>query len=311
MGVFRPILFLLWGISLGEIAALLTSVMWTFSAIFFTFAGRLIGATSLNRLRLAFALVFLSLTHWAMQGSLLPLSAAPERWLWLGLSGIVGLTLGDQALFQCYIYIGPRLGTLMLASVPVFSALLAWLLLGETLPLPQIAGILLAVSGIVMVILDRSGSSQIGSSRRSYLLGIVFGVLAAAGQTIGMVLTKRGLAGGFPPISGVLIRTAVAMLAAWLMGAFTRQTWQTVSALKTLGAAKYVLAGSLVGPFIGVWFSTIAIQQTQVGIAATLQSLNPIFLLPFSGFLFKEKITARAVLGTFMTIAGVVIIFLI
>lgn len=296
---------------MGELAALLTSVMWTFSAIFFTFAGRITGASILNRLRLAFALVFLVAAHLITQGTLLPVNASPERWLWLGLSGIIGLTLGDQALFQAYINIGPRLGTLIMSIVPVFSAIMAWLFLGETLRLAQIAGIVLAVSGIVLVILDRHNSPETAKNRRSYLLGIVFGFLAAAGQTAGLILTKRGLAGGFPALSAVLIRILIAAAAAWLAAVLSKQTWTTLKALKHPQAAGMILAGSLAGPFVGVWFSTIAVQLTQVGVSATLQSLNPIFLLPFSSWLFGEKITMRAALGTFITIAGVVTIFLL
>ena len=296
---------------MGEFAALLTSVMWTFSAIFFTFAGRMTGASILNRLRLAFALLFLSTAHLITQGALIPLNVSLDRWIWLGISGIIGLTLGDVALFQAYINIGPRMGTLIMSIVPVFSALVAWLFLGETLRLAQIFGIALTVGGIVLIILDRRNSTETAKDRRSYLLGIMFGFLAAAGQTGGMILTKKGLSGDIDPLSAVLIRTIVATAAAWLIAVFTRQIRPTINAMKQPKSATMVLAGSLVGPFIGVWFSTIAIKLTQVGIAATLQSLNPIFLLPFSSWLFGEKITIKTAIGTFVTIAGVVIIFLL
>jgi drug/metabolite transporter (DMT)-like permease len=285
--------------------------MWTFSAIFFTFAGRMTGASILNRLRLAFALLFLSTAHLITQGAFIPLNVSLDRWIWLGLSGIIGLTLGDVALFQSYIYIGPRMGTLIMSIVPVFSVLVAWLFLGETLRLAQIFGIGLTVGGIVLIILDRRSSTETAKDRKSYLLGIMFGVLAAAGQTGGMILTKKGLSGDIDPLSAVLIRTIVATAAAWLIAVFTRQIRPTIQAMKQPKSATMVLAGSLVGPFIGVWFSTIAIKLTQVGIAATLQSLNPIFLLPFSGWLFGEKITLKTAIGTFVTIAGVVIIFLL
>jgi drug/metabolite transporter (DMT)-like permease len=188
---------------------------------------------------------------------------------------------------------------------------MAWLFLGETLRLAQIAGIILAVSGIILVILDRRNSPETHKDRRSYLLGILFGFLAAAGQTGGLILTKKGLVGSFPPLSAVLIRTLIATIAAWLMAIPAKQVLPTLAVLKQPKATGMVVAGSLVGPFVGVWFSTIAIQLTQVGVAATLQSLNPIFLLPFSGWLFGEKITVRAALGTFITIAGVVTIFLL
>jgi drug/metabolite transporter (DMT)-like permease len=296
----------------GEFAALMTSVCWSFSAVIFTYAGRRIGAGALNRLRLLFALLFLIVSHFLARGTLIPLDASWDRWLWLGLSGIAGLTLGDLALFQAYLYIGPRIGALIMAIVPVFSAILAWLFLGELLSWTQITGILLAVAGIAVVVMDhRGGSTGIAHDRRQYTLGILFGFLAAIGQTTGLILTKHGLEGGYPAVSGVVIRVLVAALALWIAALFSRQVRPTLTSLNQRSTAGLVVAGSLIGPFAGVWLSTIAVQLSAVGVASTLTSLTPILLLPISGWLFHEKISIRAVLGTLLTIAGVVILFLL
>ncbi len=297
---------------MGEFAALFTSVCWSISAIIFTYVGQRVGAAVVNRLRLAFALIFLLASHLLVQGALLPLDAGWDRWMWLGLSGMAGLTLGDLALFQAYLMIGPRIGALIMSTVPVFSAILAWLFLGELLRWVQIAGILLAVAGIAVVVLDHGGSSAgIAHNRRQYLMGILFGFLAAVGQTTGLVLTKRGLEGGFPSLSGVLIRVLVATLVLWGAALFARQARPTLSTLGSPVIFGMILAGSLIGPFAGVWLSTIAVQLTAVGVASTLTSLSPILLLPISGWFFHEKITYRAVLGTLVTIGGVVILFLL
>jgi drug/metabolite transporter (DMT)-like permease len=296
----------------GEFAAVATSVFWTFSAVIFTLAGKRVGALVLNRVRLVMAVVFLGLSHLVLQGSIVPMNAGAERWFWLGLSGFVGLTLGDLALFQAYLTIGPRLGTLIMATVPVFSTLLAWLFLGETASLGKNAGIGLAVSGIALVVLQRQEhASQTASHKRSHSRGLLFGFLAAAGQTTGLILTKRGLVGGYSPLSGVLIRMIVAAAIMWLVTVAARQVRETFAALREPRILALIIAGSLVGPFAGIWLSAIAVQQATVGVASTLMSLNPIFILPFSGWLFKEKINARAILGTFITILGVALIFLL
>jgi drug/metabolite transporter (DMT)-like permease len=296
---------------LGEFAAILTSVFWTLSAIIFTFASRKVGSVVLNRLRLAFALVMLFIFHLLTQGKLIPLDAAPERWLWLGLSGIIGLTLGDLALFQSYKLVGPRIGTLIMSCVPVLSVILAWLTLHETLRLVQILGILLAVSGIAVVVLERGGNGSASHDTHNYRSGIFFGFLAAIGQTVGLILTKQGVQGGFSSISAVLIRLLVATVAIWIVTFATRQTRATIAVLRDRKTFGLILAGSIVGPFLGVWFSTIAVQLSAVGVASTLTSLNPIFLLPFAHWLFHEKITPRAIAATFITLAGVMILFLL
>ena len=74
----------------------------------FTLAGRQLGSAVVNRTRLIQAVLFLSLTHLILLGSVFPWHAEPQRWLWLGLSGIVGLVLGDAFMFQAFLWIGPR-----------------------------------------------------------------------------------------------------------------------------------------------------------------------------------------------------------
>lgn len=51
----------------------------------------------------------------------------------MGLSGIVGLIVGDTCLFQAYVLIGPRRSLLLMTSVPVIATILAWLWLDEAL----------------------------------------------------------------------------------------------------------------------------------------------------------------------------------
>lgn len=116
---------------MGELAAILTAISWSFTSIFFNNASRAIGSVRVNRLRLLVASIILITVHWIVLGSPIPISATPDQWFWLGISGIIGLALGDAFLFQAYVHIGARLTTLIMALDPVFSTLIAWLWLGR------------------------------------------------------------------------------------------------------------------------------------------------------------------------------------
>jgi drug/metabolite transporter (DMT)-like permease len=116
---------------------------WSATATFFTLAGRKVGSVVVNRTRLLLAILFLVIAHWLLLGAFLPLTAELERWSWLALSGVVGLVVADGFLFQSYVWIGPRLGSLLMSLSPVVSALLAWLILAENLTAGQMAGIAL------------------------------------------------------------------------------------------------------------------------------------------------------------------------
>jgi drug/metabolite transporter (DMT)-like permease len=295
----------------GEIAALGTSVCWTFTSIFFTIAGRRVGSLIVNRARLVLALIFLVITHLLVQGELLPLHAEPERWFWLGLSGVIGLTLGDLFLFQAFVWIGPRRAMLLMSLAPIIGAVTAWVFLGERLRLIEIAGVGLTVGGIAWVILEKGNGDGAQVDKRHYWLGIVLGIGAAMGQALGLVASKKGLAGDFAPLSANLMRMSVAMAAMWAYTLLRREARQTVSALAAdRQASLATLGGSLVGPFIGVWLSLIAVQLTPVGIASTLMALPPVFVLPLSRWVFKERTSVQAVFGTCVAIGGVAIIFL-
>lgn len=295
----------------GELAALATALCWSFSSIFFTFAGKRLGSVSLNRLRLALSLLFLALTHWLLFDTLLPWTAEPQRWFWLGLSGIIGLALGDTFLFQAYLWIGPRLTMLLKSLAPVLSAVLAWLWLDESLTLVQVAGIGLTLAGVSWVVLERGGSEPAAASARGdYLRGVLFGIGTAACQAAGLIAAKKGLGGDFPALSGHVIRMLVAAAAIWTVAAARGQIRATIQALTaSRRAAADLTAGTVLGPFIGVWFSMAAIQWTEVGIASTLMALVPIFMLPIGYFVFKERFGWQAVAGTVIAVTGTALLF--
>jgi drug/metabolite transporter (DMT)-like permease len=294
---------------LGEIAALATSICWTFTSIFFTLSGRRVGSVIVNQARLLLAVVFLSITHLLIVGVLLPGQPGLYRWFWLGLSGIVGLVLGDGFLFQAFVLIGPRRSMLLMALVPIISILMAWLFLGETLSPTQIVAIGLTVGGVAWVV-SEAETNGVQVDRRPYLLGILAGLAGALGQALGLVASKKGMAGDFSPLSATLMRMLAAAAVIWGFSLLRGRAGQTLRALTDRRASLAILGGAIAGPFLGVWLSLIAVSLTQVGIAATLMALTPIFLLLPSQWIFKDRISLQSVVGTVIAIVGVAIIFL-
>ncbi len=296
----------------GEIAGLLTSFCWSFTSIFFTLSGRLVGSPIVNRTRLLLALVMVTGAHWLSQGQPFPIDAGIERWGWMGLSGFIGFVLGDALLFQAFVMIGPRLSMLLLSLNPVIGVILAWVLLGETLGVWELAGIALAISGVVWVVADRSNEDNLPNrTPRSYMIGVLFGLGGALGQATGLIASKQGLAGDFSALSGNLMRIIIATFVIWAFTAVRGQAPNTVRALRAQPRAlRFILGGAIAGPFLGVWFSLIAVQNAPVGIASTMMSFTPIILIPLGRLFFNERITQRAIGGTILAVAGVTVLFL-
>ncbi len=266
----------------------------------------------LNRARLISAILWLLVAHLILSTPL-PVHATPRQWFWFGISGFLGLTMGDLFLFQAYIWIGPRLAMLMMAMAPALAAIVAWLFMGETLETIQIFGIVLTLAGILWVVGEKNGQSgQFAKDRKQYFLGILCGLGGATGQALGLVTAKIGSQGGFAPISGTLIRMVAAAAVLWLLTLLTRQAGPTVKALTSQpGIIQLVMAGAFAGPFLGVTLSLIAVQNTAIGVASTLTALPPVILLPVGHFLFHERIGWQAILGTLLAMVGVALLFVV
>ena len=294
---------------IGELAALATSFLFAMTALIFTSTGRMVGSQVTNRMRLTFALVYLIILNVVLFREPLPFSAESSRWLWLSLSGVIGLSLGDAFLFQSLISVGPRLGTLLLSLAPIFGSIIAWVFFGEILTPLQITGIVVALTGIAWVVLshEEPPDTPHGYTRR----GVIFGVLAGLGQAIGLVLSKQGMFGDFPPFQANAIRMLAAVIFIWAWSAFEGKTGATFIALREKPQVIRLLAiGALVGPVLGVSSSLLAVQHAEIGVASTLMALPPVIILPISYFVFREKIGWPAIAGTMLAIAGVGILFL-
>lgn len=294
---------------IGEIAALVTSIAWSFTSTFFTIAGRQVGSMIVNRTRLLFASSYLMITHFILYGQILPVHTEVVRWQWLALSGFIGLALGDGLLFEAFVLIGARLSMLMMSLVPIISTILAWTFLNEILNLFEVIAIIMTVGGIIWVIFERNHRGNLAESR-NYLLGILCALGGALGQAFALITAKKGLAGDFPALSANLIRVLTATIFFWIIALIQGRAASNFAFWSNRTARWAIIGGSIFGPFLGIWLSMIAIKYAHIGIASTLMALPPIFLLPISYWIFKERHSWRTIVGTVLAVAGVAIIFL-
>ncbi len=296
----------------GEIAALLTAVCWSFNSVVFTWAGKRVGAVTVNALRLWIALPALVLLHWLLFGTPFPFAIEPGRLFYLGISGVIGFVAGDGMLFESFLLIGPRLAMLLALLTPVFSAVLAWALLGEALRPLEIVSILVTIAGIAWVVSEEAAPADAltDAQPRKHRLGILLAVGGALGQAVGLMFSRLGLAGGFSAISATHVRVSTAALVLVVLSFFQGKLHSHLARMKDKIALLEIGSGALTGPVLGVSLSLVAIAHTHIGVASTLMSLTPVILLPVSHFLFKEKITSRAIVGTVIALLGVILLFL-
>jgi len=291
---------------IGEISALSAAILWSFSSFLFTLLSIRIGTLQLNLWRLVSALILIYITILIAD---IQINLSGMQYFLLFSSGIVGLVLGDTFLFASFKRIGPRTSMLIMSFNPAIAAVVAYFVLQEKISGWGIFGMLLTLTGIVFVIIQKN---DVNTGFKISVLGIVFAFLAAFGQGIGLILAKMAHAEGeINSLVATLIRivSAIVILAPVLF--FTNRFHNTArNIFKQPKVIGLIVLGSIIGPYLGITFSYLAIIYTEVGIASTLMSVVPVIMLPLSILIYKEKITMAAVFGTFIAVAGVVILFL-
>lgn len=333
---------------LGETLSIVVAVSWTATALFSEVATRRVGTLTMNVFRMSLSLLFLGITLWIATGSPYPLYADGETWLWLSLSGFVGYILGDYCLFNSYLIIGSRFGQLFMTLASPFAALAAWVLLGETMSWYALLGMCICITGIGMSILSRSerktGSKgmegetstttalheatshpTVSPKRLTVKLparGILLGIGAGAGQGIGLVLSKTGMAHYSAlvpdsdtvalfmiPFAATMMRAVTGFVGFTFSMAVAHRFYKIPIMLRDKKALGAGIGAVILGPFIGVSLSLMAVQLAPAGVAQTLMSLSPIFILLPSRLLFKTPITWMEVVGAIVAVAGVSLFF--
>lgn len=305
---------------IGEAAGLATAFLWALTSIFFAQAGRRIGSFRVNVVRLGLAVAIYVVVLMAVEGRLLPANLNQAQVLWLAGSALVGLVFGDGCGFKALVMIGPRLTTLMYAGAPIWTTVIAWVFLGEQLGFWHLLGIGLSIGGIVWVVMERryEGGATFGLATDhpdsgSLLKGVILGMGAALGQAVGLVMAKQGMffAGGtVEPLSAAFLRMLVAFPAIVLLAALRGQLGEIGRAVRDIRAVGWSTAGATVGPFLGVWMSLVAVKYIATGVAATLNAMTPVVILPLVILFYREKVTPRAALGALVAVTGAAILFL-
>ena len=293
----------------GELAALGTAVCWAVGSNLFTGAGRQMGAVVLNRLRILVAALLLAITLWAVKGSPWPWWASGEQIALLAVSGLIGFVFGDTWYFRALVILGAGRAALIGSLAPLFTAAIAWAVLGERLGPTAWLGMALTLGGVAWVMLERQ-THEHASRHGRVMTGIAAGLLAALGQAGGFVISKLALRTGIDPLSATTIRIAAAVVAIWGLAALQRQVTSTVGALRDRRAASFMASGAFFGSFLGVALSLAALEFIEAGVAAAIMAVYPILALAISARFHGEPLTARSLVGALVATAGVVVLFL-
>lgn len=294
---------------IGELAAIGTALLWTLSALAWTSAGKTIGAISVSFIRLVITCAFLMVYGQLGRGLAFPTDADAHTWMTLGISGLLGLFLADICLFKALLLIGPRLSLLVQSLSPPIATLASWMLYSEKLAPRQWLAMVVTLAGVVWVVLERPESDAEVHRHRHLWWGVLLASLAAVGQALGFVLSRRGI-GDYDAGAATFVRVLAAM-AGYLVLLTLLRRWPSIMAATRHHKAMFIMTlGALVGPFLGVVLSMVAVRYCHAGVVTTIIGTMPILILPFAILLYGEKVSLRAAGGAVVSVVGVALLVL-
>lgn len=306
--------------SLGILFALLTTLSWSICIFPFTQAARRLGSNSLNHFRLLLATVLLTITSLLIGANSFAQLFTGNffyAWFWLGLSGIIGLTIGDYFAFTMYAILGARIGSVLTTLAPAAALLLGSLLIGEHISWIGITGIVITIFGVINISMGKSERNLIPDHGHGNISkGIVAGIFAALCQGAGLVLAKKGfiseeeLHHSINPVHATFIRLSIATASVFLLSFISGKTSNVLKPLRENKnhGIRFAVLGTFFGPFFGVCLSLYAVRLIDVSVAQTIFSLVPVFALLFSFLFFRDKISKKSLAGVVIAIGGVIIL---
>lgn len=290
-----------WHVIFG-IAALVSAATWALGDILWRKIGEEMPPLSMNLSKAIIGGLYLAAV-------LLVIGIEPvnmRAFLFLGISGLIGIAIGDTLFFMALMQIGPRLSALMGTLATVFIALSAVIFLGERPSFLVWVGIFLTLSGVAWVLWERLPQNKIIKNKS---LGVKYSFLSIICMTAGVLFAKIGVK-DVPTIQATFIRLLWGCIGLILWGCLNHQLKSWLSPLKDFRLLKNISFVVFIVVFGGFWLSLLALKYIDASIASTLSSTTPLFILPMVAIILKEKISIRAVFGAAVAVIGVALIFM-
>lgn len=284
------------------LVALVSAATWALGDILWRKIGEEISPISMNLSKVIIGSLYLAVV-------LLVIGREPvnmRAFFFLGISGIIGIAIGDTFFFMSLMQLGPRLISLMGTLIPVFMALSAVIFLGERPSFLVWVGIFLTVSGVAWVLWKRMPQNKIIKNKS---LGFKYCLVAIICTVAGVLFAKIGVK-SVPTIQATFIRIFWGAIGLILWGCLNHQLKSWLSPFRNPRLLKKVSFVVFIVVFGGFWLSLLALKYIDVSIAMTLNSTTPLFILPMVAIMLKEKISIRAVLGAAVAVIGVALIFM-
>jgi drug/metabolite transporter (DMT)-like permease len=302
--------------SIGFLFAFGACLSWSIAGFYITNATKKLPVPIINLLRLFFGITIITTVSilFGYQNFIhLFSSKLIQAWLWLGLSGIISLVVGDYLSFKSYAILKPQKASVITTLSPTTALVFGILLLNEKINAIGIIGIIITIGGVISISLGRSQrNANTTNTVADTNKAILYGIAAAACHGLGLALSKKGLmleknvGNIINPINATFIRLVVGFLFLSIIAIASgkiKMYYHQIMANKN--ASKQTLIAAIFNPTLAVSLAMLSIMYMDVAVAQTIFSLVPFFTLLIAFFVLREKVTAQSLLGVFVAVVGV------
>lgn len=287
---------------IGEINGLGCAAGWAVISTAMKAASKGLGPVMVNGVRCGFATLVLAaiviaagLTHDLVT---LPVDALAA----IIISGLLGQAIGDGMFINSLKLIGASRALPITGINPILTMALAMVFLGERVTLIGASGTFLVVGGIYMLAFPYGKPKQQGNKTEGAdRLGILMALGAAAAYAGSAIVLKAGIA-NVDLIVANLVRMSAATIFLLVLETF-HSRGRITAGLTRKSVAMLGLAGALNG-VTGLMYLT-ALIYAGAAKAAVLVSTSPLFALPLSIILLRERVNRRILIGTALSIVGI------
>jgi drug/metabolite transporter (DMT)-like permease len=222
-------------------------------------------------------------------------------------SVILGGVVGDSLYISALPRIGISRAFPIANTYPLFTFLFSAILLGTRPSLRALLGLVLVIAGVYLVARPRQhvGAHEANVDRRALLQGIAMTAATAMLWGLNTVVLSIGLRQVSSAVANTVRMPVVALgclLAAGIRG--------KVGTLRTLDKRTMllVIATGLWGSGLGSTLYVGGVQAVGPTVMATIGAASPLFAVPLSAIVLKERPTRLMLVGTLLTIAGVILV---
>lgn len=285
---------------IGIIAALGSAASWAFATVVFDRLGKHIPAAGMTFFKGLFSLALMLVLILCTGGfDLLNL----HDFLFLALSGIIGISVGDTLFFRSLQDLGAKVQVLYFMLGQIVTMLLSFLLLGEVLSVREYIGAMILLSGIIVVTVGKQ------EDHPNKIRGIIGGFASILCFSVSSILVKISIVDVSVPTATfwrMFFSTVSIMFVGFTSKRFT--TWCTP--FRQGRILLLFILNVIVITYGGFMLSMMAFKHITVSLASVLSATEPVFVLLLAYLINHERVSKKEILGAVITITGLLIIML-